>query len=153
MNPDHLLDQADRLTQPSAAGAPRQADLRRAISSAYYALFHYILKSAADMSVGAAMRKTNPDLYGRAYRSLEHADVVTRSKEARAIGANIKAFADAVVDLQKTRVGADYDPTFRITRSDATTKVSTVRAAIARFEAATEAERKAYLATILFKKR
>jgi hypothetical protein len=110
MNPDHLFDQADRLIQPSAGlGAPRQADLRRAISSAYYALFHYVLKAGADMSVGAAMRKTNPDLYGRAYRSLEHADVLNRSKEARTIGSNIKAFADAIVDPQQTRLSADYE--------------------------------------------
>jgi hypothetical protein len=55
------------------------------------------------------------------YRSPEHADVLSRSKEARAVGPNITAFADAIID---------------ITRSDATTKVRTARDAIATFEAA-----------------
>jgi hypothetical protein len=40
IDPDHLLKQAQRLARPPRPGAPRQADLRRAVSSAYYAIFH-----------------------------------------------------------------------------------------------------------------
>jgi hypothetical protein len=47
LNPDHLLEQADKLISPPAAGPPRQVDLRRAISSAYYGLFHSCLTAAA----------------------------------------------------------------------------------------------------------
>jgi len=39
-------------------GAPRQADLRRAISSAYYAVFHAIMAEAADDFVGSTHRHT-----------------------------------------------------------------------------------------------
>ena len=41
---DELLQQADRL----AAGTT-QADLRGAIRAAYYAVFHALLRAAADM--------------------------------------------------------------------------------------------------------
>jgi hypothetical protein len=39
LNPEHLLQQAERLIQPPPAGPPRQVDLRRAISGAYYDAF------------------------------------------------------------------------------------------------------------------
>ena len=47
LNPDHFFEQADTLMAPPA-GAPRQVDLRRAISNAYYGVFHAILAAAAD---------------------------------------------------------------------------------------------------------
>jgi hypothetical protein len=95
------------------------------------------------------------DLYRRAYRSLGHKDTADRSNEARraGLGTNINAFADAITDLYQARMKADYDPFFRIARSDATAKVSTARDAVAKFNLATAAERTAYLAFILFKKR
>ena len=45
---DDLLDIARRL----AEGNPTQADLRRAVSSVYYAVFHAICQSNADTLVG-----------------------------------------------------------------------------------------------------
>jgi hypothetical protein len=47
LNPEHLLEQAERLIEPPPAGPPRQVDIRRAISSAYYAVFHATLAAAA----------------------------------------------------------------------------------------------------------
>jgi hypothetical protein len=47
LNPDHLFDQADRLIV-STAGPPRQVDLRRAISAAYYGVFHIVATAVAD---------------------------------------------------------------------------------------------------------
>jgi hypothetical protein len=46
LDPEELLEQARRL-----AAEPTQADLRRAISAAYYGLFHFFLTAAADMIV------------------------------------------------------------------------------------------------------
>jgi hypothetical protein len=50
LNPKHLLDQAARLIIPPPAGPPRQVDVRRAISSAYYGAFHATLIAAASES-------------------------------------------------------------------------------------------------------
>jgi hypothetical protein len=154
MNPDHLLDQADHLLQWTP-GPGRQADLRRAISTAYYTLFHYVLRAAADMSVGAATKKTNPELYKGLYRSVDHAQLRKLALGVRNLtkDANIIDFADAIVSLQKSRLDADYDPLFRAKRSDVITKLSAVRAAIAKFEAAAQPERNSFLTSILFVKR
>jgi hypothetical protein len=70
LNPDHLLQQADQLISPVGGGAPRQADLRRALSTAYYALFHAIVTQAADTFVGRTQRSTAA--YSLIYRSVEH---------------------------------------------------------------------------------
>jgi hypothetical protein len=55
---------------------PRQADLKRAISTAYYALFHAMAKIAADMLVGVGPNR--PDkAWTQAYRALQHGDAKT----------------------------------------------------------------------------
>jgi hypothetical protein len=69
-NVDHLLEQAERLIASTGRGAPRQVDLRRAISSAYYALFHAVSIAGADHVVGRA-RQSGP-LYALVYRSIDH---------------------------------------------------------------------------------
>lgn len=78
-DPAHLLEQAERLAAAPAKGQPRDADLRRAISTAYYAIFHAILTAAADLFVGIAKQTTS--LYGLAYRSVNHQKVREVCKE------------------------------------------------------------------------
>ena len=43
--PDHLLEQAQHLANRERK-RPRQASLRRAVSTAYYALFHLLVSEA-----------------------------------------------------------------------------------------------------------
>lgn len=62
---EDLFKQADALV---AQG--RQADLRRAISAAYYGLFHFVLTEAADMVVGNADQSSAR--YSLVYRSVDH---------------------------------------------------------------------------------
>ncbi len=49
---DDLIALANRLASASP-NKPRQADLRRAVSTAYYALFHAMAKNVADTMAGA----------------------------------------------------------------------------------------------------
>ena len=163
LNPDHLFDQAEKLIAAPAAGPPRQVDLRRAVSTAYYAVFHYILTAAADEFIGVTKRNTA--LYTLVYRSVDHRGLKELAQEvrkpqptakyskyvpAKGFGNNIQAFAVAVVELQEKRHVADYDPSARMKTSDASAVVATARSAIRRFEKATAARRKAFLALMLF---
>ena len=123
LNPEHLFEQARKLTEPDA-GRPRQADLRRAISAAYYGLFHAAVTAAADLVVGANNRSTNR--YELVYRSADHKslrglceDVSKQTMPAKfkpyvpqgGFGFDLKAFATAVVDLQEKR-HAPWGPSF-----------------------------------------
>jgi hypothetical protein len=162
-NPEHLLEQATRLGKAPAAGRPRQVDLRRAISSAYYALFHFILASAADQIVGVTKRASRE--YSRVYRSIDHRSLRELCEEMQkatlparfqphaprsGFGPNIAAFAAGFSDLQEKRHLADYDPLVREKLSDAQAAIRTARAAIVRFKRASAGRRKAFLSLLLF---
>ncbi len=162
-NAEHLLEQADRLIAPTGPGAPRQVDLRRAISSAYYGAFHTVLAAAADEFVGRTRR--NETAYGLAYRRVDHAtlrDLCTelqkpnlparyrRYEPERGFGSDLTAFAMYLVELQQRRHAADYDPMIRLKRSDALLAVSTARSALHRFGGASARRRRIFLALLLF---
>ncbi len=163
-NSEHLFEQAERLTAVAAGGAPRQVDLRRAISSAYYGVFHAALTAAADMFVGKT-RRTSVQ-YALVYRSVDHrwlrdlcwevrkpslSAKYGRYAPAKGFGVNIQGFADAVLYLQEKRHAADYDPLIRIKSSDALVAVGTARTALDRFRRANATRRRAFLALLLFR--
>jgi hypothetical protein len=66
MNPQHLLDQAEHLTQRQTVGRPRATDLRRAVSAAYYAVFHTLT------TAGAARQHTDAAVRQLVARAFEH---------------------------------------------------------------------------------
>jgi uncharacterized protein (UPF0332 family) len=162
LNPDHLFEQAEKLIT-IAAGPPRQVDIRRAISAAYYATFHATITAAADQFVGITNRDTSR--YGLVYRSVSHAWLRDLCKEVQkqtasnkfkpyvpknGFGPNIGAFGTAVAELQEKRHTADYDVMIRMNKSDAVLAISTARAALRRFGLASETHRLAFLSILLF---
>lgn len=163
LNPDHLFEQADKLIGSPTAGPPRQVDLRRAISAAYYGVFHHVLTAAADQFVGVSKRQTR--LYPLVYRSVDHRslrDLCTEAKKTQVpvryqryvppagFGENIQAFASAVLELYEKRHTADYDPSSRVKTSDATFAIATARSAVGRFQRASPSRRQAFLTLLLF---
>jgi len=162
LNPDHLIEQAERLIAPPPAGPPRQVDLRRAISAAYYGVFHFCLTVAADEFVGVTQRATSR--YALVYRSIDHKilrDLCVEAKKqtppvkflpyfpSGGFDANIQAFSAAAIELQEKRHLADYSPMPRFRTSDAKLAVSTARSAVQRFQAASEEHRKAFLTLLI----
>jgi hypothetical protein len=162
LNPDHLFEQADKLISPPA-GRPRQVDVRRAISAAYYAIFHATMTAAVDQFIGVTNRDRSR--YGLAYRSVNHAWLRDLCKEiqkttlsnrlksyapTQGFDRNITAFAAAVVELREKRHSADYDVMIRMNRSDAALAIATARAALNRFDMASELQRTAFLSFLLF---
>lgn len=149
--------------RPPPAGPPRQVNVRRAISAAYYGAFHFALTAAADEYVGKTKRGS--PAYTLAYRSVDHRALkelceevkktmpkpkVQRYAPANGFGANLQAFASAFVELQEKRHAADYDPSIRVKTSDASLAIATARSAVRRFKRASSARRKAFLALLLF---
>jgi len=174
LNPDHLLDQADRLVAPPARGAARQADLRRAISNAYYAVFHAVVTEAADRFAGRSRSQRQGPLYRTIYRGIEHnrlrklcdefanskgkdkdklSDQMKRCLEYAprgAFGPEWEDWARSVAGLYQKRMEADYDPKLRVSPSDAVLAVRLARTAVAQFRAADGATRNAFVALLVF---
>lgn len=163
LNPEHLFDQADQLATSTGAGALRQADLRRAVSAAYYGVFHAILTAAADLFVGSTHRDTLR--YELVYRSISHTSLSRACEEVAkplpskkyakyqprgGFGPDLQAAAAAVIDLQNKRHAADCDPLHREKLSDVQTAIRTAREARVRLNGATPEKRNAFLSLVVF---
>lgn len=89
---------------------PREASLRRAISTAYYALFNRLAELCADELVGW----TKPwDVFSPIYRSLEHGYALKVLSERTAekshpLGRDVERLGAMFRELQAAREGADY---------------------------------------------
>jgi hypothetical protein len=162
-NYEHLLEQAWQLIASPASGAPRQADIRRAISTAYYAIFHFILTAAADEFVGVTKRQSSR--YTIVYRSVNHSVLkklcerlsnpnvspdLLKHFPRSGLGTNLPPLASAVVELQEKRHLADYDPSKKFKTSDARRAIDTATGAIARFERLNQRRRQAFLTLLCF---
>ncbi len=126
-----LLDQADRLAMLDTK-RPRQANLRRAISSTYYALFHLLVDEACRVQIGAHHSQAPfRHVLGRAFAHGVMKDAcksfgggtlkksVSQGLPASfSIPPEIRGLAEVFVDLQEKRHLADYDLTVRFNRSD-----------------------------------
>jgi hypothetical protein len=141
-------------------------DLRRAISDAYYGIFHATLAAAADQFVGVSKRATTR--YVLLYRSISHGAIYELCSEVRkpmlprslvrhappgGFGLNLKGYAEGVLELQAKRLSADYDPLMRYQRADALAAAVTGQNALSHFTNAAGAEREAFLALLVFKPR
>jgi hypothetical protein len=137
MNPAQLLDQAERLAE-TGVGRPRQTDLRRAVSTAYYALFHLLTQD------GARHISTNPELQPLVARAFGHgemkqvSDLFARnrlpdhlSRLVPVMPADLQVVADAFFQLQEARHRADYDirPDRGFRREEARTQIRRAREA------------------------
>ena len=164
VNPQHLLEQAERLLEPRGSRPLiRQADRRRAISSAYYAVFQFTVAALADEFIGKVERKTAR--YASAYRSIDHkplanlckknSDPKTRDNLASyapksGFGPNIIEFASLLAQLKEKRTAADYDPSYWLTIEDARQAITDAHSAMERFEKASSERRRALLAMLAF---
>ena len=159
MNPDDLIRMARHLANGGAgasSGRPSQADLRRAVSTAYYALFHALASNCADMLIGSTPSRRSQQAWRQTYRSPEHRFIKNQCNrnEISRFPPQIRNFASAFVELQNRRHTADYDPlpdpgaTFY--RSDVLTLVADAERAINLFNSAGEAHRRAFAAYVLF---
>ena len=141
----------------------RQTDLRRAISAAYYGLFHFTLTAAADMIVGAAERSSAR--YSLVYRSVEHSRLRQLCSQLSATKpqnlplvppdgfGSIADFARNAGNLYELRNFADYDPSRDFTPEGARLAISDARQAVKWFQEAAPDQQVAFLTLLLFKPR
>ena len=146
-----LLEQAHALARFDTKGKPRQASLRRAVSAAYYSLFHFLVDQACRGIIGTQHVQ-------QGYRhSLARAFVHTEMKKACRsfaggqlpatvikplpktaaglflVSTPIRDIAGTFVSLQEIRHLADYDLSERFKRSEVLTLLDRVETHIEDF--------------------
>jgi hypothetical protein len=137
--PTDLLSLARYLVDRNP-GAPIEADLRRGVSTAYYALFHLLVEEAIARIVA------HPTLRSRVARSLSHdkmkqvcqkyadpkVDPITgemKTKSGLVVNTQLKDIAFAFVASQYARQQADYDTGTPLRQADADIQTMTVEVA------------------------
>ena len=132
-------------------GRPRQAMLKRAVSTAYYALFHALCYSNANAIAGSAPGSPPyPLAWSRTYRALEHGPASQRmNRQAGNMSLALQDFASAFITIQGHRHRADYDPEARFRRSDVVNLISRTETAIETLFAASTAERRTLAVVVL----
>lgn len=133
LSPKGLLAQARRLVSQDKK-RPQQVNLRRGVSSGYYALFHLLISAAADVVAGGDKRLSRLISRGFDHGEMKSAcgtfssqgtlpAVLVDHYPSLAIDADLRAVATAFVALQKSRHDADYGTTRSWTRTEALSEV------------------------------
>jgi uncharacterized protein (UPF0332 family) len=127
--PKDLLQQASHLATRERR-RPRQASLRRAVSAAYYALFHLLVEEATARLVTGSDRAALRTVLGRAFAHAAMKDAAEgfarNNVSAKLLPAlsgtpvqrELASVAAAFVELQQARHEADYDTARRFTRQE-----------------------------------
>jgi hypothetical protein len=139
-----LVEQAGRLAALDAR-KPKAANIRRAISSSYYGLFHHLIDDCAQLWMGTS----NADwpLASLCARAFNHGEMKAAWKEFNKTtpgdilkplwvkfgipqNPDIRLVAEQFVFLQELRHAADYDLNRAFTRVDALDAVNRTKRAI-----------------------
>ena len=157
MNPRDLIRIARDLAGAgpnSQRGRPRQTDLCRAVSTAYYALFHSLARCCADSISGS--RGRGRQAWTKAYRALEHGLAKHQCNNGdliRDFPLEIQVFAGSFVSMQEKRHEADYNPDAKFSRRQVMKFIDEVERTIIGFDAADTTHRRAFAIHVLFRQR
>jgi hypothetical protein len=162
---DDLLEQARHLLALDPT-RPRQVNLRRAVSAAYYALFHMLVSEASRefasdeklrARIGRAFAHTEMKAASRSFAGTKLPDHVLEACASPAtpiVPQTLQVLAKTFVDLQEARERADYDPLQKLSRNDARRLVERVERAFSLWDSIrSHPVSKVYLASLLLWKK
>ncbi len=136
--------------------SPSETDLRRSVSTAYYALFHHISARCVEL-IGRSEDKSLSRAKNQIYRSIGHGDILGACKKSKDLDLDFPTplleYATLFTNMYKSRCAADYDPTqdgeFKLPQVQH--KIGEVEEAIRGFDAAHEDDRRAFAILIVVK--
>lgn len=163
---DDLISLAERIAKLDT-GKPKQANLRRAVSTAYYAVFHYLVDEACRAQIGTQNEQRGyRHALGRAFvhsvmksactsfggGTLKDSVVKGLPKDRNdtyPIPKAIQNVAATFAELQEKRHLADYDLSERFKRSEVLTTIDEAKVHVQKFkELAVSDDRKFFLACL-----
>jgi len=156
VQPLDLIRTASRLAKSGGSRRPRQSDLKRAVSTAYYAMFHALCRNCADCLIGGTNSDRSAPAWRQAYRTIDHGYAGGQCKKRDIISrfpSEVQDFAELFHSLQDKRHSADYDPDSRFSRSDVVETIRAAEISIRQFQKARKKDRRAFAAWTAMKKR
>lgn len=154
IDPQELIATCHKLTPPAASPSPSEVDLRRAISTAYYAIFHTLAASNADLIAGQPQSNVSAYAWERVYRRLDHGRTRNNLRAVlNLLSPGGENFASTFIALHDLRQEADYDPNFTITYLNTVNTIARAETAIRDFAQLTQEERRLLAAQSMFDRR
>ena len=136
VSPNDLTATAKELAGVLGGTSPRQSNLRRAVSTAYYAIFHCFAENCADMLAGTDAAYRRESAWQQAYRALQHGTLRARCNNTemmQTFPSEIQKIGEQLVYLQPRRERADYDPSETLEQSSVIFDVEDRENAITQF--------------------
>lgn len=163
---DDLFAQAEALARLDAR-RPRQTNLRRAVSAAYYAVFHFLVEEASCSQIGsqhaqapyrhvlgrafnhATMKQACVSFGGGTLRAAVARGLPRNSHGEYPIAGEIRQLATTFAELQEKRHLADYDRSERFRRSEVLGMIEEAQKSVRDFaELGPSAEKRFFLACL-----
>lgn len=133
-----------------------QSHLKRAVSTAYYAMFHAVCASTAELLPDGSSDPATSAAWLQAYRGPEHTHARNQCRNAGLMAPfpmEIREFARIFVENQGRRNQADYNPLFDFSPSDVSQIIEDAENAINDLLSAPTSIRRAFAVTILLRNR
>jgi hypothetical protein len=128
----------------------------RAISTTYYAMFHTLARSCADLFIGGTSATRSKPAWHQVYRALEHGFAKNACKNTDKMSRfpqEIQDFANMFVSMQAKRHKVDYDPFEKAYKSAVRVDIDLVENVISEYQEAPLKDRRAFAAFVLLKSR
>ncbi len=157
-----MVDRLLQLAQQTVEDNPRSSAVRRrAVSTAYYAAFHALMRTCADVVLPDADEESSE--YAAVYRAIDHGSLKKAFGDRPGVGragplkeiAALREIGDLIVPLQSARIEADYSPPrsgFYKNRQ-AEEHIAVARKVVERLRALTKQDRMVLAVHLIFKDR
>ena len=145
----NLIQAGRDLLNPQQLGnSPTDEHIRRAISNAYYALFHALSESNAAALIGTPSDAATTAAWSRVYRGIDHVRAHRELQRHQSeFSVQAQGFAKTFSDMQGFRHLADYDHAASFTAQGATNHLDRAEAAILDYTQTAMSEQ-VYIATL-----
>ena len=142
LDPTALIEGAEQTLHNAPSGGPSREAVHRAVSTAYYAVFHAVNASNADIRHGVPSNAATAQLWTNTYRQMRH-NRATRNlaRHLHSLPPNPRSLANRFINLKTARETADYDPNRTLTIGDAQYWIDEARGALRSLQSMTAAER------------
>ena len=142
LDPTALINSADHAVNNAPSGNASREAIHRAISTAYYAVFHAISAINADVQHGVPANPTTAQGWTDTYRQMRHGFAARSLREnLLTLTQDAQLLANGFINLKTARETADYDPNRVMTVGDANFWIGQARAALIAMQAMTAADR------------
>ena len=153
MNPEMLIMIARQIPKINSSETPINDELRKAISCAYYALFHALCNCVADQWTGLSEELRGNDAWVQAYRLLEHRKIKAaciKICNSKIFPQELKTVAQVFLIILSMRHRADYDPRSFFSLDETIDAIDMVEETIRKLMNADANDRMAFISFLAF---